>query len=173
MAFRALAEDIGAEDFDFEAATNFLSTLARLRNTEIQLSDNDLWIARIARRFCVSKSSTDMLCVVVQSDEDYAAIIRTGHASISAWAERAMACNKKGAYREAVTGLLQSSLETLNAKLVDLAGLVLNRHSEHIEGSALLAEEIVEIKRKYCSKGMQISIGKSASRQAGALPLRS
>ena len=36
---KQLAAELRAEDFDFEAATNLLAVLSRLRTTEIQLED--------------------------------------------------------------------------------------------------------------------------------------
>jgi CheY-like chemotaxis protein/predicted negative regulator of RcsB-dependent stress response len=170
---RRLTGSISSEDFDFESASNLLAVLVRLRNTEIQLTESDAWITRIAQRFCVSKPSADMLCMAVQQHEPYVALIRAGHAHITRAAEQAMAHSVGGAHTEAVKSLMVRGAETLNAKLVELAGLVLTRHSAKIDGSTGMAEMIEDLKRKFCSKGTQIALGGGGARAAGALTIRS
>lgn len=170
---RRLAASIGAEDFDFESASNLLAVLVRLRSTEIQLAEGDAWITKIAQRFCVSKPSADMLCMTVQDHEPYQALIRAGHAHITGTAEQAMAHSVNGAHTAAVKSLMVRGSETLNAKLVELAGMVLTRHAAKIDGSAGMVEMIGDLKRKFCSKGTQVALGGGGARAAGGLTIRS
>ena len=170
---RRLAACIAQEDFDFEAASNFLAVLARLRSTEIQLSDADTWITSVAQRFCVSKASADMLCKSVQEHEPHVALIRSGHTEINLLAEQAMAHSVKGRHADAVTSLMQRGTETLNAKLVELAGKVLTRHGAKIEASASTIDKVEELRRRFCSKGTQVALGGAANRAAGGVMIRS
>lgn len=170
---RSLAACLTAEDFDFEAASNFLAVLARLRSTEIQLADSDAWITTVAQRFCVSKASTDMLCKSVQEHEPHVELIRSGHIRINALAEEAVAHSIKGRHADAVKNLIQSGKETLNAKLVELAGKVLARHGAKIDASAPMIDGVEELRRKYCGRGVQVALGGEASRPAGGLMIRS
>ena len=48
----------------------------------------------------------------------------------------------RGSARTAVELLIQQGGATRNAKLIDMAGLVLKRHAEKIDGAAALAEQI-------------------------------
>ena len=125
---RQLTASLTAEDFDFEAASNFLAMLARLRSTEIQLAESDAWISTVAQRFCVSKASTDRLCKSVQEHEPQVALIRASHAHVNGLAEQAVAHSIKGRHADAVKALMLRGTKTLNAKLVELAGKVLARH---------------------------------------------
>ena len=170
---RRLAASLTDEDFDFEAASNFLAVLARLRSTEIQLTEADAWIATVARRFCVSKASADMLCKAVQEHEPHVSLIRTEHVHINQLAEQAMAHSVKGLHAQAVQSLMQRGTETLNAKLVELAGKVLARHGAKIEASAGMVAQVEELQRRFCSKGTQVALGGAANRAAGGVMIRS
>lgn len=170
---RRLAVNIAAEDFDFESASNLLAVLTRLHSTEIALAESDAWIAKIAQRFCVSKGSADMLCMTVQGHEPSMALIRAGHAYIGQLSEQAIAHSVKGSHAAAVQSLMAGGSETLNAKLVELAGMVLNRHATKIDGSAGMAQRVDELKRRFCSKGTQVALGGNTNRAAGALTIRS
>lgn len=169
---RALAADTRAEDFDFEAASNLLATLARMASTEIDLPEGEAWVTQVALRFCVSKAATDMLCLAVRGCEAYEALVRNGHQGISGMAEQAMTHSVTGSPEAAVKTLMVRGSETLNAKLIELAGLVLQRHAAKIAGSADLGAMVGDLRRRYCTKGTQVALGTQAGRAAGGLNLR-
>ena len=170
---KRLASTLRDEEFDFEAATNVLAVLSRLRTTEIQLEDSVGWIRTIALRFCVSKIATEMLAKSTQGYETYESIVRDGQTEISTMAEKAMTHSVTGSPEAAVKALIVKGAETLNAKLIELAGLVLNRHAVKIEDCTNLSAMINSLKLKYCTKGAQASLGQSTGRSAGGLNLRS
>jgi CheY-like chemotaxis protein len=169
---KELVRDMRGANFDFEAATNVLAMLARLRNTEIQLSDDDGWVTTIANRFCVSKAATEMLCRAVAGHEPYAEIIRHGQQGISSMAEKAMTHSVTGSPAVAVKALMVKGSETLNAKLIELAGMVLNRHAAKITDCDDMSQMINELKSKYCTQGTQVNLGHGGGRAAGGLNLR-
>ncbi|WP_082367973.1 response regulator [Piscinibacter sakaiensis] len=169
---RAMAPDLRSEDFDFEAASNMLSLLARLRATEVQLDDSETWVGQIAQRFCVSKASTDMLCRAAQGHPAYVTAVREGHAQITTTAERAVSHSVTGSPLAAVQTLMDRGRETLNAKLIELAGMVLNRHAARIGDSAALGPQIQALKTRFCTKGTQVALGQSGGRAAGGISLR-
>ncbi|MES2887120.1 MAG: response regulator [Pseudomonadota bacterium] len=168
---KELVGDMRSQSFDFEAATNLLSVLARLRNTEIQLEGDDAWVTTLANRFCVSKAATEMLCRAASGHEPYAELIRNGQQGISSMAEKAMTHSVTGSPAIAVQALMAKGTETLNAKLIELAGLVLTRHASKIGDSAGMGQLINELKSKYCSQGTQVNLG-HGGRAAGGLSLR-
>jgi len=127
----------------------------------------------MAHRFCVSKAATDMMCMAVRGCEGYVVRIREGHAEIGAMSEKSMTHSVKGSPVATVEALLSKGLETLNAKLIELAALVLNRHAATIGDIAPLASRISDLKQKYCSKGTQVALGTNAGRPAGGLTIRS
>lgn len=169
---RELAKDIRREDFDYEAATNMLAMLSRLRKTEVQLPEAETWVTDVAQRFCVSKASCEMLCSSVGNDEVYAAAIREGLHGISSMAEKAMTHSVTGSPGAAVEALLLRGSETLNAKLIELAGAVLTRHAAKIGNHEAMAVKIDDLKRRFCTKGTQVNLGQASGRSAGGLTLR-
>lgn len=169
---KGMIPDLRTEDFDFEAATNMLAMLARLRATEVQLEDSESWVRSIAERFCVNKASTDMLCRAAQNHEAYVNAIREGHATITGMAEKAIGHSVTGSPALAVQSLLNKGTETLNAKLIELAGMVLSRHAGKIVDTEGMGPQIQALKTRYCTKGTQISLGQQSGRSAGGLSLR-
>lgn len=169
---RELAAELRSEDFDYEAATNLLAMLSRLRKTEVQLPDAETWVSDVAQRFCVSKASCEMLCSTVGNDEMYASLIRDGQHGISTMAEKAMTHSVTGSPGAAVEALLLRGNETLNAKLIELAGAVLHRHGAKISNNESMALKIDDLKRRFCTKGTQVNLGQASGRSAGGLTLR-
>jgi len=169
---RELADDRQKEDFDFEAATNMFAVIGRLRQTEIQLPDAEIWVSSMANRFCVSKASSEMLCSACGSDPAYTAAIREGLHTITQMAEKAMAHSLNGSPELAVESLLARGKETLNAKLIELANGVLKRHAAKIKNHESMTKQIDDLKQRYCTKGTQVGLGQSTGRSAGGLNLR-
>ncbi len=169
---KTLANDLRGESFDFEAASNFLGVLARLRKTEIQLEGDDHWVTSIAHRFCGSKAATELLCRASLGHEPYTELIRAGQIHIANVAEQAMTHSVTGSPAVAVKTLMVKGSETLNAKLLDLAGLVLAKHAAKITDAQTLHQMISDLKNKYCVQGMQVGLGHAGRRAAGGLNLR-
>jgi CheY-like chemotaxis protein len=169
---RRLAADAESPDFDFEAATNLLAVVMRMRTTEVRLDDTDAWIRQIARRFCVSKASAELLRLAVRADPACEALIAECHASINGMAEEAMAHSLNGAPAEAVRALMSHGAQTRNAKLIEMAGLVLNRHTQKIGDSGELAQTIASLRERFCARGTQVAVGGATGRAAGSLNLR-
>jgi CheY-like chemotaxis protein len=169
---RELADECRHEDFDFEAATNLLAVLGRLRQSEIQLPEAEAWVSSIANRFCVSKASSEMLCCACGNDPAYGAAIREGLHTITQMAEKAMTHSLTGSPGLAVESLLTTGSETLNAKLIELAAAVLKRHAAKISQHDSMAQQINDLKQRFCTKGTQVGLGQSTGRTAGGLNLR-
>jgi hypothetical protein len=71
----------------------------------------------------------------------------------------------------AVESLLQGGSQTGNAKLIEMAGAVLSRHSKNIAHGDSLSTRVSELKAHYCTQGSQFGLGQS-QRSAGGLKLR-
>ncbi|WP_280150432.1 response regulator [Piscinibacter sp. XHJ-5] len=170
---RELTEDVDSAAMDMEAACNVIALWARLNSQEIQLDEMPAQVTRIAQRFCVSRASAEMLIAAAQGTEPSAGIIRDSHAAISAMAEKAMGHALNGAPGDAVKLLLAQGGQTRNAKLIELAGLVAQRHQEKIADVAQLSAQAAELTRRYCSSGAHLIGSKHGGRSAGGLRLRS
>ena len=158
--------------FDFEAAINLVGVLARLRHLGLELPDAQSWVADVARRFCVSKAATELLCMAAHADVALQQTVRGSHAQITTMAEKAMSHSVGGHPRATVAALLLKGGETLNAKLIELAELVRRRHADKLDDSASLALAIGALRRQYCPPGSRVALGTTTGRAAGSLTIR-
>ena len=156
-----------------EAACNVIALWARLNSQEIQLDEMPAQVTRVAQRFCVSRASMEMLIAAAQGTEPTTSIVRDSHTSVSAMAERAMGCALNGAPGDAVKMLLAMGTDTRNAKLIELAGLVAQRHHEKIADVAALTAQAKALSERYCGQGAHLIGSKHGGRSAGGLSLRS
>jgi len=170
---RDLTAEVDSPDLDLEAACNVIGLWARLNSQEIQLDEMPGEVRRIAQRFCVSRASMEMLVTSAQGTEPTATIVREAHATISAAAEKAMGYAVNGAPGDAVKILLVQGEETRNAKLIELAALVAQRHHEKIDDVAQLQARARELAQRYCSQGGHVIGSKPGGRSAGGLSIRS
>ena len=99
---RELIGEISRADFEFEAACNLLSALARLSKRELNLEGVDEDVARLARRFAVSKTTTELLVRASFGMATFEDIIRRAYATICDQAEEAVSRTIGGAPSEAV-----------------------------------------------------------------------
>lgn len=169
---RELTDSVDTPEMDMEHAGSVIALWARLNSQEIQLDEMPAQVRRVAQRFCVSRASMEMLLASAQQTEPAAGIIREAHASIATMAEQAMGHALNGAPGHAVKMLLVQGAETRNAKLIELAGLVAQRHQEKIDDIAALQAEARELTQRYCSNGAQLIGAKTGGRSAGGLRLR-
>jgi len=68
--------------------------------------------------------------------------------------------------------LLPAACDALTAKLIELAGLVAQRHQEKIEDVGALSAQAQALAQRYCMKGAQLIGTKQGGRSAGGLRLR-
>ena len=107
-----------------------------------------------------------------QGTEPAATIIRDSHAGIAAMAEKAMGQALNGSPADAVRLLLAQGEQTRNAKLIELAGMVAQRHHDRITDVAALSAQAQDLARRSCSRGAHLIGSKHGGRSAGGLSLR-
>ncbi|MEO8298943.1 MAG: tetratricopeptide repeat protein [Burkholderiales bacterium] len=166
-----LVAEIVDDDFDFEAAGNLLSLLVRILTNEVALPDGELWVERIARRFCVSRAAADMLCGLAMRVPVYQQLIRDAHGVVNTMAEEAMTHTVRGDPDTAVRLLLDMGQQTLNAKLIELADKVLQRHESRIADGPELVSRCNSLNLRYGTQGTRINLNE-VGRSAGAVALR-
>ncbi|MDC8770773.1 response regulator [Roseateles albus] len=156
------------EDFDLEAASLLLALWVRLA-TMIELDEMDQLVTQLGLRFCTAKAATEVLVAMSEGNERVAEELRSSHAKIFSIAETAMRHSMRGSARVGVALLIQQGEVTRNAKLIDMASLVLKRHTEKIEDAEELTETIQQLHAKYV-----LPLGGTANRKraAGGLALR-
>lgn len=170
---KEMASEFEKPDFDFEAAGNMLGLLTRLRSSELELPDAELWVKKLASRFCISKPTTDLLAMSVASHEPYYDMVHEAYKVIGEQAEKAMEQAKQGAPGNGIKTLLVHGSKTQNAKLLDLAEMVLNRYRGQIKDADMLSEMVQDMRGKFCRASAHVQLGANSGRQAGGLNLRS
>src|SRR6218665_552293 len=141
----------------------------RLSGQEIQLEEMMPVLTGLGLRHCSSKSSTEVLVAMTEGNISAAAELRDCHARIFGIAETAMRHSMRGTARVAVQLLIEQGASTRNAKLIDMASLVLKPHPEKIEDAAALQEQITALHARHV-----LPLGSSSNRQrsAGGVALR-
>lgn len=171
-----LAREVAAEaarpDFDMEAATNVLSLWVRLAPFGIDEAEFSAVVQQLTRRFSVSKMAMEVLVAAVQRKDMPAGWIREAHTQVMQLAEQAMNHAVRGQPKAAVETLLQHGQHTGNAKLIEMAGLVANRHRERIEGVDALLTSAGQLSHRYCSPSTHIAGVRRSNRSAGGMVLR-
>lgn len=169
---KLLVPDFAQPDFDFEAAGNVMGLLARLSQNELELPDAEIWVQQLAARFCISKPSTDLLAMTVGGHASYDDIVHGAYKLIGEYAEKAMSQAKDGAPGTGIKTLIVHGSKTQNAKLLDLAEMVLQRYRGQIKDPEVLADMVQELRGKFCRNSTQVQLGAGNGRQAGGLNLR-
>lgn len=169
---KEMVADFEMPDFDFEAAGNVLGLLTRLRNNELELPDAEIWVQRLALRFCVSKPSTDLLAMSAAGYGPYTDTVYRAYKGVVDYAEKALEQARSGSPGSGVKTLLVHGSKTLNAKLLDLADMMLTRYRDQIKDAAMLSEMVQDMRGKFCRGSAQVQLGANTGRQAGALNLR-
>ena len=120
----------------------------------------------------MSKASCDLLCIATGNDPAYRVLIQAAYSSTGSMAEAAMSHAISGSPALTVETLLLKGSQTRNAKLIELAGAVLNRHAANIDVFDLLNAKVHDLKMRCCPKGSQINVGKNPLRSVGGLQWR-
>jgi hypothetical protein len=96
--------------------------------------------------------------------------LRQAHEDINAASEQAMKLSMAGHGEAAVQMLLLQGGETLNSRLIDLAGKLLQRHGDTIATREQLAAQAARLLQRHCSLGTRLPLT-DRGREAGALAL--
>ncbi|MDZ4076402.1 MAG: response regulator [Hylemonella sp.] len=170
-AVRDLAGQVKDPAFDFESATNLVALMAQLANKAIQLDDVEPAIDALGLRFSTGRSMSELLAGAAGVHPAYAERLRTASAEVLKLAETAMALSLGGDPAGAVRNLLIHGNETLNAKLIETAHLVLQRYGAKITEAAELQAAVQQWRAKNGNPNLRPALGEQG-RPAGGLSLR-
>jgi CheY-like chemotaxis protein len=171
-AVEEAASEATRPDFDMEAATNMLSVWSRLAKDYLDEFEYETLVRQLARRFSVSRVTSEVLVAAVQREHRAASWIRETHAQLMQLAERAMVHAVEGQPRAAVENLILHGQNTGNAKLIELATLVAQRHRERIDDVEQLLNTTSSLTHRYCLPITHIAGVRRSNRSAGGLVLR-
>lgn len=167
---REFTDQADAGDFDLEVASLLSALWLRLSSQEVELEEMMPVLKTLGLRHCTSKASTEILVAMAETHEGAADQFRDCHQQIFNVAETAMRHSLRGTAKVAVELLIQQGELTRSAKLIDMAGLVLRRHAEKIEGAQDLAQRIDELHNRYVKP---MGSGTIKTRATGGVALRS
>lgn len=169
---RGLADAVGDDDFDVEAACNLLSLLAEMAAAEIRLDAAERWLDRLALRFSTGRGVSELLARAASPYPPYEQQVRAAHLRITQLAEQALSHSLAGNARAAVQALLAHAAETGNAKLADTARLTLQRHRERIADADDLARQVEAMHQRCAGSAAVPTLGASKDRSEGGVALR-
>lgn len=158
-----------AGNFDLEAASLLTALWIRLSSQEVELEEMMPILQGLGMRHCSAKASTEILVAIAEVHQGAADQFRDCHLKIFNVAETAMRHSMRGTAKVAVELLIQQGESTRNAKLIDMAALVLKRHAEKIDGAEQLAERIDDLYVRFVKP---MAAGSSKPRAAGGMALR-
>jgi len=170
-AMRAMATDVRDPEFDFEAALNVLALMAQLASKAIRLNEVESVVDVIGLRFCSNRPQMELLAASVSGYPSYAERIRAAHSAVLAYAETAMALSVAGSPTDAVKNLILHGKATLNARLIDNAYQLLQKHADRITDAQGLGASLQELRAQYGAGNTRTTLGEQ-KRQAGGLVLR-
>lgn len=169
---RDFAAQLEQDDFDLEAASLLLALWVRLARQDIELPEMDAMSSRIGLRYCSSKSGTEVLVATAEKHEPTTQLLRDAHARVFAISETAMRHVLRGDPQLGVQLLLEQGTQTRNAKLIDMAALVLKRYRDKMPPDHPLdatEQQIQQLQQRFVQHSGQ---GLKAARDAGGMALR-
>jgi len=169
---QSLADETADEDFDLEAANVLLSLWTRLPAREVAAGQQDKMARSVALRFCVSKAITEILVASAGHHETISKTLRLCHGEITAVAEDAMRLAMQDQKQMAVQTLLALGQTTRNARLIEMAGLMLRRHHPHIVDNEALLAQAMGLQKRFCRPITHIAGIRRSGRSPGGLLLR-
>lgn len=172
---RRMAKTIHQPTFDVESACNLLGLMTRLAMRSIQLYEVDAAVDTMALRFCTSRALTELLVCAATGRQDFINRVRSGHAHILKQTEEAMSLSLKGDPQAAVIKLLNDGEQTLNAKIIESAHLVLQRYEARIPDHEELHKKAQAMRERYRTTDIHAGLGEQAhtGRAAGGMSLPS
>lgn len=170
-AVRSVNATIREPLFDFESASNLVALLSQLSSKAIQLDEVESVIGTLSRRFCSSRSLTELLAASAAAYPPYAITIRTAQAVVLEYAETAMSLSMAGNPAAGIKNLILHGRETLNTRLIDNALQLLHKHVAKVPDAAELKSTLDTLKAQSGPTVQRASLGEQ-KRQAGGLALR-
>lgn len=146
---REFTEHASAGNFDLEAASLLTALWIRLSSQEVELEEMMPILQGLGTRHCTTKASTEILVAMAETHQGAAEQFRECHQQVFNVAETAMRHSLRGSAKIAVELLIQQGERTRNAKLIDMAGLVLKRHADKIDNAAQLSEQIEDLSARF------------------------
>lgn len=167
-----LSSQAGDDDFDLEAANTALLLWARLPKDASMQAAHAAVIEQLGMRFCTSKAITEVLLASARREEPATELVKRCQSRVAAMAEQAMDLSLKGEVSQAVELLLNQGERTLNAKWLEMAGLIARRNRDRWPDAEALAQRAAQLLARSCATVSHIAGIQRSGRSPGGLQLR-
>lgn len=149
--------------FDADAACQLLVVWSQLAAAGTTLPHTvPAAIDRLATRFAASRALGQLLVGAAAPHGPFADLVMGAQQTLATRTEGAVTQALEGQPEVAVRGLLDAGRRTLNARLLELAGLTLQRHRERIEAADALARDIEDARRRVSQGAALPMLGHAA-----------
>lgn len=158
--------------FDLEAAMNVMSLLVRLVPLGFTSFEFEAIGRKIARRFAVNRAADQVILSAAMNRSDVEQWLGEALAETSRVAEAAVDLSLKGDHKSAVESLLIYGEQTCNARVIELAGSLLKRNRDKIEGIKALLDTQGVLSRRFCVPSTHIAGIRRSGRSSGGMLLK-
>ncbi|MFY8085232.1 MAG: tetratricopeptide repeat protein [Rubrivivax sp.] len=158
--------------FDLEAAMNVMSLLVRLVPLGFTSFEFEAIGRKIARRFAVNRATDQVILSAAMHRSDVEQWLSEALADTSRVAEAAVDLSLKGDHKSAVESLLIYGEQTCNARVIELAGSLLKRNRDKIEGIKALLDTQGVLSRRFCVPSTHIAGIRRSGRSSGGMLLK-
>lgn len=167
-----MAGELKEPTFDFEAASNMALISAQIVAFGQALPEAEVWIRTIGLRYCRSRSLTEQLINSLQRHPPFQDIIKACNAEINAQATESMSHSLAGHHKTAVERLYGHALASLNAKLIENAYMVLQRHADTLDDVDALRDKLMALREAFGVNQTRDLIGRDTVRRGSANTLK-
>ena len=172
LTLQSLSSQSGDDDFDLEAANTTLLLWARLPRDASTQEAHAAVIERLGMRFCTSKAITEVLLASARREASATELVRRCQSRVTALSEQAMDLSLKGQVSQAVELLLDQGARTLNAKWLEMAGLIARRNRDRWPDAEASAQRAAQLLARSCATVSHIAGIQRSGRSPGGLQLR-
>lgn len=166
-----LMADVQEPHFDVETACNLLCLLDRMQSRDMALPDAQACVESMALRFGTSRAMSELMACAAGEQEGWMKVMRDGHTQIIHITEQAMRMSLKGDPAGTVEQLLRDAERTSNAKLIEAAHQVMQRHAARIEERDALKDAIRRLRERFPLSKLRLGDQTGAMPGAMALPM--
>ena len=169
---REICSDVMRPAFDMEAAMNVLAMLARMVLLGFPMDEFENIVRRLGRRFSVSKAANQVLLSAALRRSDVESWLAESLAETSRVAQNGVDLSLKDSPKRAIEMLLRYGDVTYNSRVIDLAGQLLKRHRDTLEGANRLVDMQGVLARRFCIPSTHIAGIRRSGRSSGGLLIR-
>jgi CheY-like chemotaxis protein len=174
---RDQARRVREPDFDVETASNLIVLMSQLASrslgTELDLDDMPPLLDTMGARFVSGKSMSELLSGAARAYSIYVDKLKAAGDRPIKLMENAVKLSMGGDPSSAVRELLKHGQDTLNARLISTAQLVLQRYRSQIPDAGEHQTAINNWRRRYGGLNLRTTLGAPSgdAREAGGIPL--